>query len=306
MRVIEVSMEQRRNERAGGNGRSPRKPADQRASSGTIPTCETPEKRIRLERASQKQSIDTHKTPYDRVKRSREHKKYIKASESAGSPEPDKGTAAPGRGGRERWELVQRIASLATRSVHTHTHVTLAYRGPGLIDRQGEFPPSTARQRAGLSHHRASSCSKRRVLEVAGSVPTWRSEVSTEQRRNARAGETRDPRENQLHCPWPNLAIVAHIVARSPLHRPCANEVEKDVWSSDGIKGWGKREIPEKTRQQAASSGKIPTCENLLFAPHLGEQGSIPGGFDPGFSHVGIVSDDTFCCGLSREEQVTR
>ncbi|KAJ8895192.1 hypothetical protein PR048_000517 [Dryococelus australis] len=37
--------------------------------------------RIRLERASQKQSIDTHKTPYDRVKRCRERKINIKASE---------------------------------------------------------------------------------------------------------------------------------------------------------------------------------------------------------------------------------
>ncbi|KAJ8876137.1 hypothetical protein PR048_024046 [Dryococelus australis] len=36
---------------------------------------------MRLERASQKQSSDTHKTPYDRVKRCRERKKYIKASE---------------------------------------------------------------------------------------------------------------------------------------------------------------------------------------------------------------------------------
>ncbi|KAJ8869437.1 hypothetical protein PR048_028427 [Dryococelus australis] len=37
--------------------------------------------RIRLERASQKQSSDTHKTPYDRVKRCRERKINTKASE---------------------------------------------------------------------------------------------------------------------------------------------------------------------------------------------------------------------------------
>ncbi|KAJ8869756.1 hypothetical protein PR048_028764 [Dryococelus australis] len=37
--------------------------------------------RIRLERASQKQSSDTHKTPYDQVKRCRERKINIKASE---------------------------------------------------------------------------------------------------------------------------------------------------------------------------------------------------------------------------------
>ncbi|KAJ8876106.1 hypothetical protein PR048_024015 [Dryococelus australis] len=39
--------------------------------------------RIRLERASQKQSSDTYKTPYDRVKRCRERKINIKASKSA-------------------------------------------------------------------------------------------------------------------------------------------------------------------------------------------------------------------------------
>ncbi|KAJ8895848.1 hypothetical protein PR048_001187 [Dryococelus australis] len=37
--------------------------------------------RIRLERASQTQSSDTHKTSYDRVKRCRERKKFIKVSE---------------------------------------------------------------------------------------------------------------------------------------------------------------------------------------------------------------------------------
>ncbi|KAJ8866232.1 hypothetical protein PR048_032075, partial [Dryococelus australis] len=32
--------------------------------------------------------------------------------------------------------------------------------------------------------------------------------------------------------------------------------------SSAGMQGWGKREIPEKTRPLAALSGTIPTCEN--------------------------------------------
>ncbi|KAJ8867736.1 hypothetical protein PR048_031539 [Dryococelus australis] len=41
--------------------------------------------RIRLERASQKQSSHTHKTPYDRVERCRERKINIKASESVNS-----------------------------------------------------------------------------------------------------------------------------------------------------------------------------------------------------------------------------
>ncbi|KAJ8866475.1 hypothetical protein PR048_032318 [Dryococelus australis] len=44
MRAIEVSMGQRRNEGGGGNGISPRKPADQRHRPGTIPTFKNPER----------------------------------------------------------------------------------------------------------------------------------------------------------------------------------------------------------------------------------------------------------------------
>ncbi|KAJ8895034.1 hypothetical protein PR048_000358 [Dryococelus australis] len=121
MRVIEVSMGQRRDEREWGNGRSPRKPADQwhrfellpkrRVADVTGAACWCLEgdmwltrsphnlqtqaashswqsvmpsqirNRIRLERASQKQSSDTHKTPYDLLKRCRESKINIKAPE---------------------------------------------------------------------------------------------------------------------------------------------------------------------------------------------------------------------------------
>ncbi|KAJ8867387.1 hypothetical protein PR048_031188, partial [Dryococelus australis] len=42
MRMIEMSMEQRRNEKVGGNGRSPRKPADQRHRPARFPTFENP------------------------------------------------------------------------------------------------------------------------------------------------------------------------------------------------------------------------------------------------------------------------
>ncbi|KAJ8894536.1 hypothetical protein PR048_007193 [Dryococelus australis] len=45
--------------------------------------------RIRLERASQKRSSDTHKTPYDRVERCRKRKINTKASECVNTPLPD-------------------------------------------------------------------------------------------------------------------------------------------------------------------------------------------------------------------------
>ncbi|KAJ8890236.1 hypothetical protein PR048_009744 [Dryococelus australis] len=35
-----------------------------------------------------------------------------------------------------------------------------------------------------------------------------------------------------------------------------------EKWSSTGMRGRGKRDIPEKTHRPAASSGTIPTCEN--------------------------------------------
>ncbi|KAJ8895232.1 hypothetical protein PR048_000557 [Dryococelus australis] len=45
------------------------------------------------------------------------------------------------------------------------------------------------------------------------------------------------------------------------------------IWSGAGIKGRGKREIPEKTRRPTASSGTIPTCENPVTRPRI-EPGS--------------------------------
>ncbi|KAJ8868337.1 hypothetical protein PR048_029853 [Dryococelus australis] len=36
----------------------------------------------------------------------------------------------------------------------------------------------------------------------------------------------------------------------------------RQLWSSAGMQGMGKRDIPEKTRRPEASSGTIPTCEN--------------------------------------------
>ncbi|KAJ8871411.1 hypothetical protein PR048_027728, partial [Dryococelus australis] len=71
------------------------------------------------------------------------------------------------------------------------------------------------------------------------------------------------------------------------------------LWSSTGMKGWGKRDIPEKTRRPAASSATIPTCKihrvgvvARLLGSHQSEPGSIPGGGAPGSLHMGIVLDD--------------
>ncbi|KAJ8889343.1 hypothetical protein PR048_008842 [Dryococelus australis] len=49
--------------------------------------------------------------------------------------------------------------------------------------------------------------------------------------------------------------------------------VALEVWSSAGMKGREKREIPEKTRRPKASYGTIPTCENPVTRPGI-EPGS--------------------------------
>ncbi|KAJ8869219.1 hypothetical protein PR048_030791 [Dryococelus australis] len=49
---------------------------------------------------------------------------------------------------------------------------------------------------------------------------------------------------------------------KSRLHHSATSLVNW-VWSSSGIEGWAKREIPEKTRRLTASSCTIPTCKNL-------------------------------------------
>ncbi|KAJ8880315.1 hypothetical protein PR048_016781 [Dryococelus australis] len=89
------------------------------------------------------------------------------------------------------------------------------------------------------------------------------------------------------------------------------------------MKGWGKREISEKTRRRIASSGTIPTrpgiepgshrweasmlttrsprplqswCSSFrtarVLASHQGEPGSNLGGPAPRFPHMGILPDD--------------
>jgi hypothetical protein len=65
--------------------------------------------RIRLERASQEQSSDTHKTPYDRVKRCRERKK-MKASERVND-----GASTSAAGAAEPMQVDDVIASVSTK-----------------------------------------------------------------------------------------------------------------------------------------------------------------------------------------------
>ncbi|KAJ8887403.1 hypothetical protein PR048_013618 [Dryococelus australis] len=54
------------------------------------------------------------------------------------------------------------------------------------------------------------------------------------------------------------------------------NDVEvRRLYSSVRMKGWGKRDIPEKTRRPVVSSGKIPTCKDTGVTPPGTEHGAV-------------------------------
>ncbi|KAJ8866343.1 hypothetical protein PR048_032186 [Dryococelus australis] len=97
-----------------------------------------------------------------------------------------------------------------------------------------------------------------------------------EQRLNARAGETGDPRENPL-----TSGIVRH---DSHMPKSGSNPGGNRTWfalvgclesveAAPKRKGEEKREIPEKTHRPVALSGTIPTCEN----PGIAQPGIEPG-----------------------------
>ncbi|KAJ8882629.1 hypothetical protein PR048_014441 [Dryococelus australis] len=129
--------------------------------------------------------------------------------------------------------------------------------------------------------------------------PMRATEVNTEQRRNEGKGETGDLRENPpsnatvlpgiepvslwweasvliAHPPWPHDPEFSR-VHQARLHNPLCTRVSEEIWtalniealraeegemSGAGMKGRGKREIPEKTRRPAVFFDTIPTCEN--------------------------------------------
>ncbi|KAJ8868000.1 hypothetical protein PR048_031809 [Dryococelus australis] len=92
---------------------------------------------------------------------------------------------------------------------------------------------------------------------------------------------------SQQYCPWCNLSTVVHHsdtmrpVRELTDHRSERRQLRllyraynsKEQTSGAGMRGEGKREIPEKTRGQTASSGTIPTCENPVTRPGI-EAGS--------------------------------
>ncbi|KAJ8885687.1 hypothetical protein PR048_011885 [Dryococelus australis] len=262
-----------------------------------------------LKSASQKQCSDTHKTPYDRVKRCCERKINIKAPEHVNvdvftqNKRPRKkirvwlpggahGQSAMGAGNGSssggRQPTAYRIPR-ATRSLTFSScdDAAVASRrhlaGTTCFHRKEDLGHWVRQHRSGL----------------LGDDGGERSGVSV----SGRAAHTRMPRDGT-----------------SPLL----------VGSSEArIQGWGKREIPEKTRRTPASYGTIPTCENpgvtrpeikpgcpwwepssliahlpwtpepraavVYSPPTQANRASTPGEANRGPSHVGNVVDDAAC-----------
>ncbi|KAJ8895732.1 hypothetical protein PR048_001070 [Dryococelus australis] len=92
-------------------------------------------------------------------------------------------------------------------------------------------------------------------------------EVSMEQRRNEKAGETGDSREYPL-----TNGIIRH----NSHMRTSGSEPTGDgaYGAASEYIGLGNREIPVKTHRPAASSGTIPKCENPRATPPGIERGS--------------------------------
>ncbi|KAJ8871643.1 hypothetical protein PR048_027970 [Dryococelus australis] len=67
-------------------------------------------------------------------------------------------------------------------------------------------------------------------------------------------------------CPYIPALLHTHLASPPPPPKALKTTIAE-------MRGWGKREIPEKTRRPATSSGTIPTCEN---------PGATPPGIEPG------------------------
>ncbi|KAJ8865727.1 hypothetical protein PR048_033248 [Dryococelus australis] len=122
--------------------------------------------------------------------------------------------------------------------------------------------------------------------------------------------KTRRKRPDETNTPSGKLVeeIAIHLCSetfeRGKL--PCAviGEVTVEQRRNARLGGGGGGSSPKKTRRPVSSSGTIcherksgvnrPGIEPVArpVASHLGEPGSIPSEVAPGFSHVGIVSDD--------------
>ncbi|KAJ8867982.1 hypothetical protein PR048_031791 [Dryococelus australis] len=172
--------------------------------------------RIRLERASQNQSSDTHKTPYDRVKRCRERKINIKASErntrlllrrtGFDSQQGQSRVFVGGNSaGRCRWS-----AGFLGDLLPPPVHCGAAPYSPHIHPRQeANIYLNERRNKSPEQYHvsRLKGGNAAANLHIIHGFPARppglnlsrraaRSEVSMEQRRNEGAGETRDPQEN--------------------------------------------------------------------------------------------------------------
>ncbi|KAJ8888059.1 hypothetical protein PR048_007545, partial [Dryococelus australis] len=238
--------------------------------------------RIRLERGSQKQSSYVHKTPYDRVKRSRERKINTTASERVNTDviaQKKKNERVPQHSQTQFCWFVRIIVCCEADY--------LVHYSP---DHPSHDVPGYSTQPSCLQHNCSSGTSpgdERRVL------------IETRERERERDlwCDTRRLGTNIVFAspcfPTRGMYLRARALLVSYSFRyslACATlqllwyrqgqeyfakpmRVIEVIWSSAGMNRQGGREIPEKTRRPVKSSGTIPTCEN---------PGVIRPGIEPG------------------------
>ncbi|KAJ8869757.1 hypothetical protein PR048_028765 [Dryococelus australis] len=119
----------------------------------------------------------------------------------------------------------------------------------------------------GLAAALAGSCEGSRLMFLLNRSPA-----------RAQATQQRPPVLRREYRPTRmRVSRVASAAAgRGPIWAALNREVmiDDEVWSSAGMKGQGKRDIPEKTRRPAESSGTIPTYENQGVTRPGSETGS--------------------------------
>ncbi|KAJ8866673.1 hypothetical protein PR048_032534 [Dryococelus australis] len=308
-------------------------PRNHLGSRGMTPDCwykDMRRNRIRLEIASQKQSSDTHKTPYDQVKRCRERNMNIKASERVNgsaclhrfSPlfADNSGSCKGDTDTRYKRAIDSTLRALYWRAVFSEVKMEQRLNertGTGypredpptrghLPARFGRYPQENIRE---LPQRESKSVERLCEIGVSSenngalhkfSVISSMEEFSTSFRDHQPKGDD----DSSRPCLRVFLLVVSNLVAL-PSAFPRVLQLFRSptvLRSSYGV----AQSTHTESITSSSDSGLLensPLLYHLIrtvmgprwcrsLASHLCDPDSIPGDVAPGFLHVGIVPDD--------------